>query len=44
MLLHVTDEWLKANDEGKYSGAVFLDLAIKLLTQLTIQSCELLWL
>ena len=27
MLLHVTDKWLKAIDEGKYTGAVFLDLA-----------------
>ena len=27
VLLHVTDKWLKAIDEGKYSGAVFLDLA-----------------
>ena len=27
MLLHVTDKWLKANNEGKYTGAVFLDLA-----------------
>ena len=27
VLLHVTDKWLKAIDEGKYTGAVFLDLA-----------------
>ena len=29
MFLHVTDKWLKAIDEfeGKYTGAVFLDLA-----------------
>jgi len=27
MLLHVTDKWLKAIDEGKYTGSVFLDLA-----------------
>ena len=26
VLLHVTDRWLRAIDEGKYSGAVFLDL------------------
>ena len=25
-LLHVTDKWLRAIDEGKYTGAVFLDL------------------
>ena len=28
VLLHVTDKWLKAIDEGKYTGAVFLDLDI----------------
>ena len=27
VLLHVTDKWLKAINEGKYTGAVFLDLA-----------------
>ena len=27
VLLHVTDKWLKAIDEDKYTGAVFLDLA-----------------
>ena len=27
LLLHVTDKWLRAIDEGKYTGAVFLDLA-----------------
>ena len=27
VLLHVSDKWLKAIDEGKYTGAVFLDLA-----------------
>ena len=27
VLLHVTDKWLKAIDEGKYTGAVFLYLA-----------------
>jgi len=27
VLLHVTDKWLKTIDEGKYTGAVFLDLA-----------------
>ena len=27
VLLHVTDKWLRAVDEGKYTGAVFLDLA-----------------
>jgi len=27
LLLHVTDKWLKATDESKYTGAVFLDLA-----------------
>ena len=27
MLLHVTDKWLKAMDESKCTGAVFLDLA-----------------
>ena len=27
VLLHVTDRWLRAIDEGKYTGAVFLDLA-----------------
>ena len=27
VLLHVTDKWLKAIDAGKYTGAVFLDLA-----------------
>ena len=26
-MLHVTDKWLKATDESKYTGAVFLDLA-----------------
>ena len=26
-LLHATDNWLKTIDEGKYTGAVFLDLA-----------------
>jgi len=24
--INVTDKWLKAIDEGKYTGAVFLDL------------------
>ena len=27
VLLHITDKWLKAIDEGKYTGTVFLDLA-----------------
>jgi len=27
LLLYVTDKWLKATDESKYTGAVFLDLA-----------------
>ena len=27
VLIYVTDKWLKAIDEGKYTGAVFLDLA-----------------
>ena len=27
VLIHVTDKWLRAIDEGKYTGAVFLDLA-----------------
>ena len=27
VLLYVTDKWLRAIDEGKYTGAVFLDLA-----------------
>ena len=27
VLLHVTDKWLKAMDESKYTGAVFLDSA-----------------
>jgi len=27
VLLHVTDKWLRTVDEGKYTGAVFLDLA-----------------
>ena len=27
MLLYVTDKWLRAIDESKYTGAVFLDLA-----------------
>ena len=27
VLLHVTDKWLKAIDGGKFTGAVFLDLA-----------------
>ena len=27
VLLHVTDRWLRAIDEGKCTGAVFLDLA-----------------
>jgi len=27
LLLYVTDKWLKATDESKYIGAVFLDLA-----------------
>ena len=27
VLLHVTDKWLKAIDDGKYTGVVFLDLA-----------------
>jgi len=27
VLLHVTDKWLKAMDESKYTGALFLDLA-----------------
>jgi len=27
VLLHVTDKWLKAIDEGKLTGAGFLDLA-----------------
>jgi len=27
VLLHVTDKWLRAVDVGKYTGAVFLDLA-----------------
>ena len=27
MFLHVSDKWLKATDEGRYTGAVFLDLA-----------------
>ena len=27
VVLHVTDKWLKAIDEDKYTGAVFLDLA-----------------
>jgi len=27
VLLHVIDKWLKAIDEGKYTGAVFLDMA-----------------
>jgi len=26
-LLYVIDKWLKATDESKYTGAVFLDLA-----------------
>ena len=31
-LLHVTDNWLKAMDEGKYTSAVFLDLAKAFIT------------
>ena len=27
VLIHVTDKWLRAIDEGKYNGAVFLHLA-----------------
>ena len=27
VLLYVTDRWLRAIDESKYTGAVFLDLA-----------------
>ena len=27
VLLHITDKWLEAIDKGKYTGAVFLDLA-----------------
>ena len=27
VLLYVTDKWLRAIDEGKYTGVVFLDLA-----------------
>ena len=27
ILLHITDKWLAAIDKGKYTGAVFLDLA-----------------
>ena len=27
ILIYVTDKWLKAIDEGKYTGTVFLDLA-----------------
>ena len=27
VLLYVTDSWLRAIDESKYTGAVFLDLA-----------------
>ena len=27
VLLHVTDKWLRAVDEDKYTGTVFIDLA-----------------
>ena len=27
VFLHVTNKWMKAVDEGKHTGAVFLDLA-----------------
>ena len=29
LLLHVTDKWLKAIDESKFTGAVFLDFSGK---------------
>ena len=40
LLLHITDKWLRAIDEGKYTGAVFLDLA-KSLTLWITQFCVL---
>jgi len=36
VLLHVTDRWLRAIDESKYTGIVFLDLAKALILTLLI--------
>ena len=46
VLLHVTDKWLRAVDEGEYTGAVFLDLAKSFDTVDHSISCttDLLWL
>jgi len=42
VLLHITDKWLKAIDEGKYILVLFFWIHwLKLLTQWIIQSCVL---